>query len=112
MISAAGWPDSPLDAVDTAFADLTCDPDPLSLDLDTLAGQLGDDTGLPGGVIALPALRQWLLDHPRACRVRDVVWRELIRRRTDTSHPRRPAHPGAGRSSRSLSDRQSGTSPT
>ncbi|MEU7176434.1 hypothetical protein ABZ949_33755 [Micromonospora tulbaghiae] len=66
--------------MDTAFADLTCDPDPLSLDLDTLAGQLGDDSGLPGGVIALPALRQWLLEHPRAYRVRDVVWQELIRR--------------------------------
>ncbi|MGW4292737.1 hypothetical protein ACWEH1_06740 [Micromonospora chersina] len=78
--AAAGGPDSPLNAVDAAFADLTCDPDPLSLDLDTLAGQLGDDSGLPGGVIALPALRQWLLDHPRACRVRDVVWQELIRR--------------------------------
>lgn len=78
--SATGWPDSPLDAVDTAFADLTCDPDPLSLDLDSLVGQLGDDTGLPGGVIALPALRQWLLEHPRAYTVRDVVWRELIRR--------------------------------
>lgn len=78
--SAKDWPDSPLDAVDTAFADLTCDPDPMSLDLDPLAGQLGGDTGLPGGVIALPALRQWLLEHPRAYRVRDVVWRELIRR--------------------------------
>jgi hypothetical protein len=42
--SAKDWPDSPLDGVDTAFAALTCDPDPLSLDLDPLAGQLGDDT--------------------------------------------------------------------
>lgn len=67
---ATGWPDSPLDAVDTAFVDLTCDPDPLSLDLAPLAGQFGDDTGLPGGVIALPALRQWLLEHPRAYMVR------------------------------------------
>ncbi|WP_422750494.1 hypothetical protein [Micromonospora sp. WMMD1219] len=25
-------------------------------------------------------MRQWLLDHPRAYTVRDVVWRELIRR--------------------------------
>ncbi|MFI7307182.1 hypothetical protein ACIBM8_28600 [Micromonospora aurantiaca] len=77
---ATDWPDSPLDAVDIAFASLTCDPDPLSLDLDSLVGQFGDDSGLPGGVIALPALRQWLLDHPRAYRVRDVVWREVIRR--------------------------------
>ncbi|WP_435204979.1 hypothetical protein [Micromonospora sp. bgisy143] len=78
--SAKDWPDSPLDAVDIAFADLTCDPDPLSLDLNPLASQLGDGAGLPGGVIALPALRQWLLDHSRAYTVRDVVWRELIRR--------------------------------
>jgi hypothetical protein len=78
--SAKDWPDSPLDAVDTAFAALTCDPQPLSLDLDQIADALGDDTGLRGGVIALPALRQWLLEHPRAYTVRDAVWRELIRR--------------------------------
>jgi hypothetical protein len=70
------WPASPLDAVDTAFAALTCDPQPLTLDLDSL----GPDTGLPAGVMALPALRDWLLRHPRAYTARDVVWRELIRR--------------------------------
>ncbi len=75
-VTTKDWPDSPLDAVDTAFTALTCDPDPLSLDLDTL----GDDTGLPGGVITLPILRDWLLRHPRAYTARDVVWRELIRR--------------------------------
>jgi hypothetical protein len=75
-VSAKDWPDSPLDAVDTAFAALTCDPRPLSLDLD----MLGPDTGLPGGVIALPALQHWLLENPRAYTARDVVWRELIRR--------------------------------
>ncbi len=74
------WPDSPLDAVDAAFAKLTCDPDPLWLDLDQLSDPLGDDNDLPGGVIALPALQQWLLKHPRAYTVRDAVWRELIRR--------------------------------
>jgi hypothetical protein len=74
------WPDSPLDAVDAAFAKLTCEPEPLSLDLDQLPDPLGDDSGLPGGVIALPALQQWLLRHPRAYTVRDAVWRELIRR--------------------------------
>jgi len=78
------WPDSPLDAVDAAFAKLTCDPDPLSLDLDQLSEPLGDDNDLPvtmpNGVIALPALQQWLLKHPRAYTVRDAVWRELIRR--------------------------------
>lgn len=78
------WPDSPLDAVDAAFAKLTCDPGPLTLDLNEVSEPLGDDNGLPGGVIAgvidLPALRRWLLKHPRAYAVRDVVWRELIRR--------------------------------
>src|SRR3954471_10977810 len=79
-VSAKDWPDSPLDAVDAAFAKLTCEPEPLSLDLDQLPGPLGDDSGLPGGVIALPALQRWLLAHPRAYTMRDVVWRELIRR--------------------------------
>jgi DNA-directed RNA polymerase specialized sigma24 family protein len=79
-VSAKDWPDSPLDAVDAAFATLTCEPEPLSLDLDELPDPLGDDTGLPGGVIALPALQRWLLEHPRAYTVRDAVWRELIRR--------------------------------
>jgi len=78
------WPDSPLDAVDAAFAKLTCEPEPLSLDLNEVPDPLGDDSGppvtLPSGVIALPALRRWLLAHPRAYTVRDVVWRELIRR--------------------------------
>ncbi|WP_432832984.1 hypothetical protein [Dactylosporangium sp. CA-092794] len=79
-VSAKDWPDSPLDAVDAAFAKLTCDPDPLSLDLDQLTDPIGADSGLPAGVITLPALGQWLLQHPRAYTVRDVVWRELIRR--------------------------------
>jgi hypothetical protein len=79
-VSAKDWPDSPLDAVDAAFAKLTCEPEPLSLDLDQLSDPLGDDSGLPGGVIALPALQRWLLKHPRAYTVRDLVWRELIRR--------------------------------
>jgi hypothetical protein len=74
------WPDSPLDAVDAAFAKLTCDPEPLSLDLAPLTAGRGDDSGLPSGVIALPVLQRWLLAHPRAYTVRDAVWRELIRR--------------------------------
>src|SRR5690242_18247698 len=74
--SDTDWPDSPLDAVDTAFAALTCDPHPLSLDPTTLYR----DTGLPAGVLALPALRRWLLEHPDAYPARDLVWRELIRR--------------------------------
>lgn len=70
------WPDSPLDAADAAFAALTCDPAPMTLDLDTLF----PSTGLPGDVTTLPALRDWLLAHSRAFSARDEVWRELIRR--------------------------------
>jgi hypothetical protein len=75
-VSDTNWPTTPLDAADTAFAALTCDPQPLALDLDRYAS----DTGLPGGVMALPALREWLLAHPRAYAARDEVWRDLIRR--------------------------------
>ena len=76
----AVWPDSPLDAVDAAFTALTCDPHPLTLDLDTLSSGSHCGTGLPAGVMPLPALRRWLLAHPRAYPARDAVWRELIRR--------------------------------
>src|SRR5258708_718975 len=75
-VSTPDWPTSPLHAADTAFAAMTCDPDPMTLDLD----MFGPDTGLPGGVMALPALRDWLLAHPRAYPARDTVWRELVRR--------------------------------
>ena len=77
---ATDWPDSILDAVDTAFAALTGEPDPLSLDLDKLGVASGDDNDVPAGVVALPALQTWLLKHPRAYPMRDAVWRELIRR--------------------------------
>lgn len=75
-MSDTDWPTSPLDAADVAFAALTSDPAPLSLDLDMF------DSGdrLPRGVMALPALRDWLLAHPRAYTARDAVWRQLIRR--------------------------------
>ncbi|TNH22188.1 hypothetical protein FHG89_29745 [Micromonospora orduensis] len=73
-VSKPDWPDSPLDAVDAAFAALTTGPAPMTLDLDTL----GPDTGLPGGVMTLPALRDWLLRHPRAYAARDTVWRDLV----------------------------------
>ena len=77
---ATDWPDSILDTVDTAFAALTGEPDPLSLDLDKLGVAPGDDNDVPAGVVALPALQTWLLKHPRAYPMRDAVWRELIRR--------------------------------
>ncbi|MGS2618081.1 hypothetical protein ACVCAH_26680 [Micromonospora sp. LZ34] len=75
-VSDTDWPASPLDAADAAFAALTSDPEPLSVDLD----MFGPDDGLPTGVMALPALRDWLLARPRAYTARDVVGRELIRR--------------------------------
>jgi hypothetical protein len=75
-VSDTDWPDSPLDAVDDAFAALTCEPDPMTLDLD----RLGDGNDLPGGVMTLPALRDWLLAHPRAYVGRDAVWRDLVLR--------------------------------
>jgi hypothetical protein len=77
---ATDWPDSILDAVDTAFAALTAEPAPMSLDLEKLGLTPGPDQDLPTGVIALPALQTWLLKHPRAYTVRDAVWAELIRR--------------------------------
>ncbi|MFI2663445.1 hypothetical protein [Micromonospora carbonacea] len=83
-VSDTGWPTSALDAATTAFAALTVEPDP-PLVLDCAA--LRADTGLPRRVMALPALRDWLLRHPRAYTARDVVWRELIRRaRLDGPH--------------------------
>ncbi|TDC84697.1 hypothetical protein E1193_05085 [Micromonospora sp. KC606] len=75
-VSDTIWPASPLDAVEVAFTALSGDPVPLSLDLD----MFGPDDGLPTGVLALPALREWLLANPRAYTARDAVWRELIRR--------------------------------
>jgi len=75
-VPVTDWPVSPLDAVERAFEALTWEPHPLSLDLDSV----GPDIGLPGGVLALPELRDWLLAHPRAYAARDAVWRELIRR--------------------------------
>ncbi|MFI2652651.1 hypothetical protein [Micromonospora fulviviridis] len=75
-LSDSNWPDSPLDAVEAAFAALTTGPAPLTLDLD----RLGPGAGLPAGVMTLPALRDWLLRHPRAYAARDAVWRDLVRR--------------------------------
>ncbi|WP_319461474.1 hypothetical protein [Micromonospora sp. RTP1Z1] len=75
-VSDMDWPASPLDAADAAFVALTSDPAPLSIDLD----MFDPDDGLPSGVTALPAVRDWLLRHPRAYTARDMLWRELIRR--------------------------------
>ncbi|MGS2619320.1 hypothetical protein ACVCAH_33085 [Micromonospora sp. LZ34] len=75
-MSDTEWPASPLAAADAAFAVLTCEPAPLTLDPDTVA----PGVGLPPGVVTLPAMRDWLLRHPRAHAARDAVWRELVRR--------------------------------
>jgi hypothetical protein len=64
------------DAADVAFTALTSGPEPLSIDLDVF----GLDVGLPAGVMTLPAVRDWLLAHPRDFQARDAVWAEVIRR--------------------------------
>jgi DNA-directed RNA polymerase specialized sigma24 family protein len=75
-VSDTDWPTSPLAAAEAAFAALTRDPDPLTLDLDMFDPALG----LPRGPLSLSAVRDWLLRHPDAYPARDAVWRELIRR--------------------------------
>ncbi|MEU1606039.1 hypothetical protein [Micromonospora matsumotoense] len=70
------WPDSPLDAAELAFTALTSGPDPLSIDCDVL----GPDLDLPEGALPLTAVRDWLLEHPRAFAARDAVWAEVVRR--------------------------------
>ncbi|MEU7570078.1 hypothetical protein [Micromonospora sp. NPDC049240] len=75
-VSDTIWPTAPLDAVEVAFAALSGDPAPVSIDLDMFRPAVG----LPTGVLELPALRDWLLANPRAYTARDAVWRELIRR--------------------------------
>ncbi|GAB1644233.1 hypothetical protein [Krasilnikovia sp. MM14-A1259] len=75
-VPATDWPTSPLSAAATAFAALTCEPDPMTLDLD----QLDPDAGLPAGVMTLTDLDHWLAKHRHAFAARDAVWRELVRR--------------------------------
>ncbi|GAA4595767.1 hypothetical protein BJY16_001786 [Actinoplanes octamycinicus] len=75
-MTTTDWPDSPLAAVEVAFAGLTRGPDPLMLDLEPLR----EGTDLPMGWITVRALDRWLLKHPRSYAARDAVWRELIRR--------------------------------
>lgn len=72
------WPASHLQAADTAFAALTCEPDPLSLDCDALATATGVDCGLPSGTVPLTVLRDWLLANRDNYLARDIVWRELV----------------------------------
>ena len=74
------WPTSHLQAADTAFAALTCEPDPLSLDCDALATATATDVDcdLLSGTVPLTVLRDWLLAHPDNYEARDIVWRELV----------------------------------
>jgi hypothetical protein len=95
------WPASALQAADRAFAALSVDPAPLTLDCGALSAEdgnaagtdagtgadsagttrpAGTDLDLPAGEVPLPALRDWLMARPRAYAERDAVWRELIRR--------------------------------
>ncbi len=78
-VSDPVWPSSPLSAAASAFATLTCDPNPLSIDLAPLAVAF-PEAGLPGGVWPLPELSAWLQEHRDSYDARDIVWRELIRR--------------------------------
>ncbi|GIM90139.1 hypothetical protein [Paractinoplanes toevensis] len=85
--TTAVWPTSHLQAADIAFAALTCEPDPLSLDCDAVATAAGVDCGLPPGTVPLTELRQWLLANPHYYLARDIVWRELVRlARTGAPH--------------------------
>ncbi len=72
------WPTSHLQAADTAFAALTCEPNPLTLDCDALATATGVDCGLPTGKVPLTVLRDRLLADPDNYVARDIVWRELV----------------------------------
>jgi hypothetical protein len=72
------WPTSHLRAAGMAFAALTSEPAPLTLDCDTLARDSDTVLGLPSGHLPLLVLRDWLLTHPDAYAARDAVWRELV----------------------------------
>ncbi|MEV5691969.1 hypothetical protein [Micromonospora globbae] len=74
------WPTSHLLAADAAFAALTREPRPLTLDCDNLPRDIDRHSRLPSGDVPLPVLRDWLLAHPRDYAGRDAVWRELILR--------------------------------
>jgi hypothetical protein len=82
-VSGIVCPSSPLSAAASAYAALTCEPDPLALDLGPIA-RAHPDAGLPTGVQPLPALSAWLQEHRDAFAARDAVWAQLVRRaRTD-----------------------------
>lgn len=80
-MSASGsidWPTSHLQAADAAFAALTCDPDPLTLDCDALRVENDAEGDLPTGRVPLRTLRAWLSTDEASYAARDVVWRQLV----------------------------------
>ena len=73
--SGPGWPGaSPMDAVESAFGLLGCDPAPLSMD----GTQVGH--GFPARPIPLPELRRYLLSPATTFTARDAAWRVIVRR--------------------------------
>jgi hypothetical protein len=71
----SGWPGpSPMDAVETAFGLLGCDPAPLSVD----GARIGH--GLPARPVPLPELRKYLLNPATPFAARDAAWRVLVGR--------------------------------
>ena len=71
---------SHLQLAGVAFDALTSQPRLLSLDCTALAGDAGQDLGLPDGPVLLSTLRAWLLEHADNHPAVNAVWRELIRR--------------------------------
>lgn len=70
-----GWSGpSPMDAVESAFGLLGCDPAPLSVD----GAQVGH--GLPARPVPLPELRRLLLDPATPFAGRDAAWRIVVRK--------------------------------
>jgi hypothetical protein len=70
-----GWSGpSPMDAVETAFGLLGCDPAPLSVN----GARIG--WGLPARPVPLPELRRYLLDPVTPFAARDAAWRLLVRK--------------------------------
>ena len=81
VVSAGGWPTSPLAALGRAFDLLVQPPAPYSIDGDAFPG-------LPAGPIGADRLRAVLLSRRVTPPVRDAVWRQLVHR------SRRPAPDG------------------
>src|SRR5256885_15138986 len=66
---------SHLQVAGLAFDALTSQPRMLSLDCTALAGDAGQDLGLPAGPVLLSTLRAWLLEHADNHPAVNAVWR-------------------------------------